>query len=259
MGYCGWWDWWGSAWVRRLTTAWQQQERTGAALRRSNHQLKDLMEESGRLNREISLVSDLADQLHACMTSEEAHQIVNHMMPRLFPEQSGALFLLNASRNILEMTVTWGENPPDQPMLDPQSCWALRRGRPYLMQDPEQDLICDHLSPPLASGYYCVPLVAQGETLGVLHLRTGAPAPGRGFPSGVLRVHSIPDPHGGGASRPVPGKLETPGSLASSGHPGPPHRVVQPALYDGDPGAGTLPGEAQKVLPGGHHGGSGSF
>jgi diguanylate cyclase (GGDEF)-like protein len=167
---------------RRLTTAWQQQERTGAALRRSNHQLKDLMEEAGRLNREISLVSDLANQLHACMTSEEAHQVVTHMMPRLFPEQSGALFLLNASRNILEMAVIWGENPPDQPILGPQSCWALRRGRPYLMQDLEQDLICDHLSPPLASGYYCVPLVAQGETLGVLHLRAGAPVSGGGSP-----------------------------------------------------------------------------
>jgi GAF domain-containing protein len=45
-------------------------------------------------------------------------------------------------------------------------------------QDPDRDLICEHLSPPLALGYYCVPLVAQGETLGVLHLRAGAPTPG---------------------------------------------------------------------------------
>ena len=163
---------------RRLTTAWQQQERTEAALRRSNHRLKELVEESGRLNHETSLVSDLADQLHACRTGEEAHQIINRMALRLFPEKSGALFLLNASRNILEMTVTWGENPPDQSMLDPQGCWALRRGRPYLMQDPDRDLICEHLSPPLASGYYCVPLVAQGETLGILHLRASAPTPG---------------------------------------------------------------------------------
>jgi len=162
---------------RRLTTAWQTQERTEAALRRSNHQLKDLVAESGRLNHEISLVSELADKLHACFSSEEAHQIINHMGPRLFPEHSGALFLLNASRNILEMTVTWEGNPPDQSMLDPQGCWALRRGRPYLMQDPHRDLMCEHLAPPLASGYYCVPLVAQGETLGVLHLRAKALAP----------------------------------------------------------------------------------
>jgi diguanylate cyclase (GGDEF)-like protein len=163
---------------RRLTTAWQQQEHTEDALRQSNHKLQDLVEESGRLNREIFLVSELADQLHACITGDEAHQIISHMAIRLFPEKSGALFLLNASRNILEMTVTWGENPPDQSMMDPQVCWALRRGRPYLMQDPDRDLICEHLSPPLASGYYCAPLVAQGETLGVLHLRASAPTPG---------------------------------------------------------------------------------
>jgi diguanylate cyclase (GGDEF)-like protein len=29
----------------------------------------------------------------------------------------------------------------------------------------------------LSSGYYCVPLVAQGETLGILHLRANAPTP----------------------------------------------------------------------------------
>lgn len=163
---------------RRLTTAWQKQERAEADLRQSNQQLHDLANETGRLNREISLVSELADQLHACMTGEEAHQIINRMVPRLFPEYSGALFLLNASRNILEMTVTWGENPPDQSMVDPQRCWSLRRGRPYLMQDPDRDLLCEHLSAPLAAGYYCVPLVAQGETLGVFHLRATAPAPG---------------------------------------------------------------------------------
>jgi diguanylate cyclase (GGDEF)-like protein len=163
---------------RRLITAWQQQEHAEQALRQGNYQLRDLVEETGRLNREISLVSDLADQLHACMTLEEARQIVNSMAPRLFPEQSGALLLLNASRNILEMTVTWGEDLPDQPVMDPQCCWALRRGRPYRMQDPDRDLLCEHLSPSLAAEYYCVPLVAQGETLGVLHLRTMAQAPG---------------------------------------------------------------------------------
>jgi diguanylate cyclase (GGDEF)-like protein len=162
---------------RHMITAWQQQERTEAALRQSNNKLQDLVEDTGRLNREISLVSELADQLHACMTGEEAYQIINRMVPRLFTEHSGALFLLNASRNILEMTATWGENPPDQSMTDPQGCWALRRGRPYLMQDPERDLICEHLSPPLSSGYYCVPMVAQGETLGILHLRANAPTP----------------------------------------------------------------------------------
>jgi len=147
-------------------------------LLQSNHQLQSLVEETGRLNREIALVSEMADHLHACMTREEAHQIIKRLAPRLFPEQSGALLLLNPSRNILETTVFWGETPPDQSVIDPRNCWVLRRGRPYLLQDLDVDLVCEHLSPPLAAGYYCVPLVAQGETLGVLHLRATGPAPG---------------------------------------------------------------------------------
>jgi diguanylate cyclase (GGDEF)-like protein len=163
---------------RHLRTAWQRQEQAQEALQQSNCRLQDLVEETSRLNREISLVSELADQLHACMNGQEAHQIIKRMAPRIFPEQSGALLMLNASRNFLEIIVNWGENPPDQPVMDPRSCWALRKGRPYLVQEPDQDLMCEHLSPPLALGYFCVPLMAQGDTLGVLHLRAIAPVPG---------------------------------------------------------------------------------
>ena len=165
---------------RRLLSAWKRQECLTIDLSQSNQKLQDLVKEYGRLNQEITRVSELADQLHACFTSEEAHQIIGRMAPRIFAECFGALFLLNPSRNILEMTVTWGGNPLDQPMVDPQSCWALRRGRPYLMQDPDRDLVCEHLSTPLTSGYYCVPLVSQGEALGVLHLRALAPTPAGG-------------------------------------------------------------------------------
>jgi diguanylate cyclase (GGDEF)-like protein len=168
---------------RHLKTAWQQQEQAENALQQSNYRLQGLVEETNRLNRDISLVSELADHLHACITGKEALQIFKRMAPRLFPQQSGALFLLNASQHILEIVVTWGEVHFDQPVMKPQSCWALRKGRPYLMEDPDNDLMCEHLSPPLASGYYCVPLMAQGETLGVLHLqatdsRAGSVSPG---------------------------------------------------------------------------------
>ncbi len=163
---------------RRLISAWQQQEHAEAALQLNNDRLQSVVEESTRLNREISLVSALADQLHACITGEEAHQIIQRMGPRLFPEHTGVLLMLNASQNILEPAVSWGLNPPDHPVTHPQKCWALRRGRPYLIRNPGQDLICENLAAPLASGYYCVPLAAQGVTMGVLHLQALASSGG---------------------------------------------------------------------------------
>ncbi|HAY21308.1 MAG TPA: hypothetical protein DCY27_03915 [Desulfobacterales bacterium] len=160
---------------RRLITAWKQQKHAETALRQSNHQLQHLVGETNRLNREISLVSNLADQLHSCLDIDEARQVIARLAPQIFPEYSGSVFLLNASRNILEIFVNWGEKSSEQPVIEPQKCWALRRGRPYLMQDPDHDLVCEQLSPPLSFGYYCLPLVAQGETLGILQLRERTP------------------------------------------------------------------------------------
>ena len=47
----------------------------------------------------------------------------------------------------------------------------MRRGRVYLIEDPRTGLSCGHV-PPLSTGkYLCVPMIAQGEVLGVVHLR----------------------------------------------------------------------------------------
>jgi len=163
---------------RNLMNAWQQQENAENALKQSNSQLHRLVAETGRLHRETSLVSEMTDHLHACLTLEEAGQIIHRLAPQLFPAYSGSLFLLNASRNILELIVNWGEVAPNQSVFEPQRCWALRRGRPYQMLDPAQDLICEHLAAPSTARYYCLPLVAQGDTLGVLQVRSAASADG---------------------------------------------------------------------------------
>jgi diguanylate cyclase (GGDEF)-like protein len=50
-------------------------------------------------------------------------------------------------------------------------CWALRRGRPHLVEQGRQGLVCKHLREPAdASAYICVPMMAQGELLGLLHM-----------------------------------------------------------------------------------------
>jgi hypothetical protein len=52
---------------------------------------------------------------------------------------------------------------------------------PHQVADPQNGLRCPHVRHPRAGPYLCVPMMAQGETLGVLHLRTGR-APESGGP-----------------------------------------------------------------------------
>jgi diguanylate cyclase (GGDEF)-like protein len=155
----------------RLTQSWRQRNQVDQALHEANDRLHDMVQAYRRVNQEISLINDLTDQLHACFTNEEAFQIIVRLMPQLFPGFSGNVLMLSASTNYLETKVSWGTLPTDQSVIDPQSCWALRRGRAYQMQDPDRDILCEHISRPLAAGYLCVPLVAHGETLGIFHLR----------------------------------------------------------------------------------------
>ncbi|TMH81326.1 MAG: sensor domain-containing diguanylate cyclase [Betaproteobacteria bacterium] len=54
-----------------------------------------------------------------------------------------------------------------------QDCWALRQTQAHWVGDPRTELLCGHVTSDSSSvpSYLCVPVFAQGETLGLLHLR----------------------------------------------------------------------------------------
>jgi diguanylate cyclase (GGDEF)-like protein len=91
------------------------------------------------------------------------------------------LYLTHASRNILERVAAWGSPLPDSTVFKPDDCWALRRGRMHIVEENSNpttlpiehnhSLICPHITISGPADYLCVPLVAQGEALGLLHLR----------------------------------------------------------------------------------------
>lgn len=51
-----------------------------------------------------------------------------------------------------------------------EDCWALRRGQPHEVVDPRASLLCRHFVHPPKTGYLCLPLTVQGETLGVFYV-----------------------------------------------------------------------------------------
>lgn len=129
--------------------------------------------------REIKLLSEMGDLLQSCQTIVEASTVVAHFAQKLFPNQPGALYLIAASRNLVETVATWGESLPQDCVFTPDDCWALRRGQIHRVADVRSGLLCRHLTQPLPAGYLCVPMMAQGETLGVLHLQSSKPNPKR--------------------------------------------------------------------------------
>ncbi|MBZ0155901.1 MAG: PAS domain S-box protein, partial [Alphaproteobacteria bacterium] len=134
---------------------------------------KRLSEYIGELearNREIGILSEMGSMLQACASSEECVSLIARWAERLFSEDSGAVYLINGQRDILEAVILWGESLPDERSITTQDCWALRMGRPYSAEISRKGMVCPHIKHEVTSALLCIPMVAQGEILGLLHL-----------------------------------------------------------------------------------------
>ena len=147
-----------------------------ATLQETNRRLEEMVAQVEERNRTMSLANEMADMLQACQTSEEAYLTIGNFMPRFFPDDAGALYMLNNSRNLFEVVAKWGKDPPTLAAFAPDECWSVRRGHLHRVVNPQDALPCRHVVRTVAGGYLCVPLIAQGETLGVFHLRPGPSA-----------------------------------------------------------------------------------
>lgn len=114
----------------------------------------------------VETVNKLVQLLQSCLTLDEAYKQASHVLQNFFPE--GTLLMLNPSRNLLDVTASWGKASGRPGPFSPESCWALRKGRPHVVEPGNFSLLCSHIDPDLAASHICVPMVAQGESLGVL-------------------------------------------------------------------------------------------
>lgn len=128
---------------------------------------------------DMMLLNEMSGLIQCCPTVDEAYLVIEQQAKWLFPRESGALYILNPSRDLAEARAAWGPHFDDPPTFKQDECWALRRGKLHTVEtawaaDPrikEPLLFCNHVQEPMPEAFLCVPLIAQGETIGVLHLR----------------------------------------------------------------------------------------
>jgi diguanylate cyclase (GGDEF)-like protein len=123
------------------------------------------------------LIHEMGDLLQASISTTETCAIIRQFMEKLFPGESGALCMLNGSHNLLDAVAVWGEFQSAEGVFAPEDCWALRRGRTHSSEDSPTALRCAHLDKSNLAGTLCVPLMAVGESLGLLHLTGGKALP----------------------------------------------------------------------------------
>jgi diguanylate cyclase (GGDEF)-like protein len=131
---------------------------------------------------QLHLLAEMSRMLQICPACEETYDIIAGFGRQLFPTDCGRIFLRSRASGELERVADWGESPSRRETLQVNDCWALRRGEPHAVVTASGGLICPHLAATPLEYSLCVPLTAQGETLGALTL-VGQPAaqpqPGR--------------------------------------------------------------------------------
>jgi diguanylate cyclase (GGDEF)-like protein/PAS domain S-box-containing protein len=146
-------------------------ETSKQSLQLATEQLKIRVDELKQRNTEMLILSEINDFLQSCITVEEACRTVATFIQPLFPDSSGEISVINNSRNYLEKVACWGKNCDLDDFFESNDCWALRRGKVHHVTEHCQKLLCNHIQLEQApTESLCIPLIAQGETLGLFSL-----------------------------------------------------------------------------------------
>jgi diguanylate cyclase (GGDEF)-like protein len=136
----------------------------------TNGQLEASIQELQRRSAEAVLSKAARDELQLCVTSQEAQECTARQLEKLVPGSSGATVMINNSRSMLEVAATWNNSAslPDTFTMD--ACCSLRMGR-FRWRKPDQSAIhCTHFVGVPPENYVCIPLAAQGDTLGFVYI-----------------------------------------------------------------------------------------
>ena len=139
------------------------------ARRRREAMLESTIRRQSRLLQEISAMSTMVELLQTCHSQAEANTVIHGALPKLLPGVGGALYVSRRDDAALELQVSWGPMTSAQ-SFSSEDCWALRRGQPHLYEPTSAATVCRHVGES-GDSCLCVPLVSQGDTLAVLHLR----------------------------------------------------------------------------------------
>ncbi len=146
------------------------------ARRELDEQNERMLQDLTARSQRATLLAKMGELLQSCVSKDEVFAAALGFAPKIFPTSRGAVGLLNAGRNLVEVAGQWQDCQLPVPVFEPSSCWALRTGHPHLVVAGDTTAPCAHASG-VQNTYLCIPILAQGEALGILHFQATDQAP----------------------------------------------------------------------------------
>lgn len=154
--------------AERLARA--QAEEAAARHFASERRYRDVVDVFARLGEQLSFSADESSLIRGGVAA----------LRRLVSTDGGDLLLANASQDRLVVGSTWGSlgrsSGAEVDGIAPVACLGIRRGSIYHVADVTDDLVLSCPAHPIEGGsLMCVPMLALGQTIGVVHLAAEGP------------------------------------------------------------------------------------
>jgi diguanylate cyclase (GGDEF)-like protein len=133
-------------------------------------QLEATVDALKRKGLEAILLKEARDELQLCVTSKDAQECAVRHFSGLVPGSGGAILIINNSRSMLETSATWNDPSSLADAFYMDTCCGLRAGRPRWRWPAQSEIHCSHFVGTPPEYYVCIPLAAQGDTLGFVYL-----------------------------------------------------------------------------------------
>ena len=129
------------------------------------------------------LLARMTQRLQGCENFDDVINVAELFAPNIAPGIAGRLYVFDRDPWQMRCVAQWLSPADDKATFHPDACWAVRRGQSHPPVNGEPDVACYHLPESQAESALCVPLIAQGQAIGLLSFQNIAPenAPARAY------------------------------------------------------------------------------
>jgi len=127
---------------------------------------------------ESELLTSARDELQLCVDVQQAYQSAVNGFSHLLTGANGSLGIINNSRQQVEVVSTWTsaktgdkDGTAVEEVFAPDACCSLRSGHPRWRLPGVSEIHCTHFAGAPPERYLCMPIVAQGNAIGVLSVQ----------------------------------------------------------------------------------------
>lgn len=114
------------------------------------------------------LLARMTQRLQGCENFADVINVAQRFAPNIAPNVPGRLYILKPESRQTHCVAEWLSPNGKASAFHPDQCWAIRRGQSHPPVSGGPDIACYHLQGACQNDSLCIPLIAQGEAIGLL-------------------------------------------------------------------------------------------